>query len=337
MSGVLVKSAAFNPDPGSELQIGLWSVRFATNEQVWSPGLFRMLGLNPETTRPSYGLFLSLIHPEDRQGLEPQLLVQGVSSLFRTVRVILPDGAIRTLSLRIEVHLGIDARPIGLRGIALDVSDKESLARFQEIERQRREALYRTSQITTFSLDLDLRYEFPDSVSEVHGLDHDEICLDPFLMVIPEERERFRVHAWETDSRRLNFQGLVHERLTNGDIRHFRIVAAAVWGLEGTYLGRTGLKYPVEKPERAQVSDRLRIALEQSVQGHHLRAARALLDWSMAALAGASGLSLSTVRRLEEDGAPQSDRSRHRAIEALRAGGVRFLSMDDGTVAVARA
>ena len=321
----------------SQAQLGMWSVKFATDDQVWSPGLYGLLGLSAETARPSYGLLLSLIHPEDRAGLDPDTLLQGASSLVRTVRAVLPDGETRTLTLRIEVHVGVDGRPVGMRGIAIDTGDQEKLARLQAGERQRREILYRTKQVTTFSLGLDLRYDFPRSVSEMHGLLHEEVRLDPFLMVIPEERERFRVHAWEIDSRRLHFQGTVHERLTDGDVRHFRIVAAAVWGLDGSYLGRTGLKYPVQRPEAVRVDACLRTALEQSVQGHHLRAARGLLDWSMTVLAEASGLSLSTVRRLEEGGAAQTDRSRHRAIEALRAAGVRFISMDDGTVAVARA
>ncbi|KMO18356.1 hypothetical protein SQ03_10620 [Methylobacterium platani JCM 14648] len=72
------------------------------------------------------------------------------------------------------------------------------------------------------------------------------------------------------------------------------------------------------------------------MQGHHLRAARGLLDWSMSTLAEAGGLSLSTVRRLEEDAEGQGARSRHRAVTALRQAGIRFIALDDGTLAVAR-
>ena len=82
-------------------------------------------------------------------------------------------------------------------------------------------------------------------------------------------------------------------------------------------------------------SGALRRGLEACVAGHHLRAARALLGWSMLELATASGLSFSTVRRLE-DGTGSGDRSRDAAIAALRAAGIRFSLMDGATVAVAR-
>ncbi|KMO14901.1 hypothetical protein QR78_22520 [Methylobacterium indicum] len=72
------------------------------------------------------------------------------------------------------------------------------------------------------------------------------------------------------------------------------------------------------------------------MRGRHLRAARGLLDWSMATLAEAGGLSLSTVRRLEDDAEGRSSRSRHKAVDALRRAGIRFIAMDDGTIAVVK-
>jgi hypothetical protein len=58
-------------------------------------------------------------------------------------------------------------------------------------------------------------------------------------------------------------------------------------------------------------------------------------SWALTELAAASGLSFSTVRRLE-DGTARADRARHAAIAALRAGGIRFSLMDGATVASAR-
>ena len=65
-------------------------------------------------------------------------------------------------------------------------------------------------------------------------------------------------------------------------------------------------------------------------------AARGLLDWSMGDLAEASGLSLSTIRRLEEGSEGPAARSRHAAIEALRRAGIGFVLLDGGAIAVAK-
>ena len=72
-----------------------------------------------------------------------------------------------------------------------------------------------------------------------------------------------------------------------------------------------------------------------AVNGAHLRGARALLGWSMSDLAEVSGLSLSTIRRLEQNVQAVGLRSRRVAVESLEGGGVRFLKLEDGTVALA--
>ncbi|MER2269471.1 hypothetical protein [Methylobacterium oxalidis] len=53
-------------------------------------------------------------------------------------------------------------------------------------------------------------------------------------------------------------------------------------------------------------------------------------------LARASDLSFSTVRRLEEDGENTAARSRHIAVAALRAAGIRFALIGGGTTALAK-
>ncbi|GJD75788.1 helix-turn-helix domain-containing protein [Methylobacterium goesingense] len=72
-----------------------------------------------------------------------------------------------------------------------------------------------------------------------------------------------------------------------------------------------------------------------AVSGPHLRGARALLGWAMSDLAAVSGLSLSTIRRLEQNVQAVGLRSRRVAVDALEGGGVRFLKLHDGTVALA--
>src|SRR5713226_2065771 len=85
--------------------IGSWDWSFASNDQVWSPGFYRLLGLEPGLVRPSYELFLSLIHPEDRVAIETSVQVKQEGVLRnRIVRVIRPDGSMRVLSSRGEIY-----------------------------------------------------------------------------------------------------------------------------------------------------------------------------------------------------------------------------------------
>ncbi len=323
--------------------VGGWHWTFATDEQRWSPGFFRLLGLDPSRVTASYDLFVGLVHPDDRERLaRPWEAAQGHVSPCATVRLIRPSGELRVLSLLCEQRVSPEGRPLSLRGVALDVTDRERLRQVQAEERRRRQTLYLTSYTATYSLGLDLVHHFPEEVAQVHGLSVDEIRVDPFLMVVPEEREAFRDRGWEMHDRHMRFQGTPHERLADGGVIKFRLVGVPVWSAAGAYRGWTGMKYPVHEsgapagradtPEDAT----LRRALEQAVRGHHLRAARGLLDWSMATLAEAGGLSLSTVRRLEDDIEGQGARSRYKAVTALRQAGIRFIAMDDGAIAVAK-
>ncbi|MGH1573961.1 PAS domain-containing protein [Methylobacterium sp. P31] len=314
---------------------GAWSWVFAGGEQLWSPGLYRLLGLVPNAAQARYDLLLSLIHPEDRPRM-PTLadIRQGHVPREVVVRVIRPNGTQRTLSLMMEVRLSAEGRPVAINGTALDVTDREQLAHMRHEERRRRGALYLTERIATFSVGLDLIREIPFEMSQVHGIPLEEISANPYLMIVPEERKFFEAMAQERIAQRKFYQGTAHERLASGELWHFRILTVPVWDPDGTYLGRCGLKYPVRNSALVPVA--LREGLEQAVTGHHLRAARALLDWSMMDLAQASGLSHSTVRRLEEDNEHRGSRSRLHAVEALRRAGIRFVAMDDGTLAVAK-
>lgn len=76
----------------------------------------------------------------------------------------------------------------------------------------------------------------------------------------------------------------------------------------------------------------------EAIQGFHLRAARALLDWPMTVLAESSSVSISTVKRLEE----RTDhsyalRSREKVVTTLCRAGIRFVALEDGILAVAKA
>jgi len=314
---------------------GAWSWVLAGGEQIWSPGFFRLLGLVPNATKASYDLLLSLVHPEDRHRLPaPGEVRQGHVPHETIVRVIRPNGTVRVLSLVMEARFSAEGRPIAVNGTALDVTDREQLSRMREVERRRRGALYLTEHIVAFSVGLDLRHEFPFEMAQVHGLPYEEICLDPYAMIVPEERAAFQDAALTQIERRLFFQGTAHERLANGELWHFKIITVPVLDPDGVYLGRCGLKCPVRSP--IPMSLALSEGLDQAVTGHHLRAARALLDWSMMDLAQASGVSHSTVRRLEEDREHRGSRSRLQAVEALRRAGIRFIPMDDGTLAVGK-
>ena len=65
--------------------------------------------------------------------------------------------------------------------------------------------------------------------------------------------------------------------------------------------------------------------MARRIESRQLRAARALLDWSQTLLADRSGLSLPTVKRLEDENQGAGEASLEAAVRAPEAAGVVFL------------
>ncbi|AWN50216.1 histidine kinase [Methylobacterium terrae] len=314
---------------------GSWAWVFASDVQTWSPGLYRLLGLDPVRTRPSYDLLAGFVHPDDRLHLASAAdLIQGHALPEREVRVVRPDGTLRTLALRTELHLTPEGRPRAAAGIALDVTDPAALLHLRRADQRRRSAWFAQARVLFVPVGLDMSFDFPPEAARLAGRSLDEVNADPFADVVPEERAAFR----DSVARRrpgLVFQGAPLIRHRDRAPERYRILSVPVHDDQGRLIERSGLIYPAALGA-PPTADGLREGLEQAVEGRHLRAARALLDWSMATLAAASGLSLSTVRRLEEGDGPAAQRSRHQAVATLRRAGIRFVVLDDGAVAVAR-
>ncbi|GJE43915.1 PAS domain-containing protein [Methylobacterium soli] len=313
---------------------GHWNWAFEANIQTWSLGFYRLLGLEPGSVRPSYDLFRDRVHPDDLAMVETVSEIR-VDGLLRdhAIRVIRPDGSIRILATRGEIYVTPEGRPLAAAGTVLDITEPERLERAQALERQRRLALFAAVRSFEFSSSVDGRFNHPQELFSLTGLPADEIADNPYVAIVAQEREHWRSHCLAARS-----AGSVHITtplvpLMAGGQGRFMVVTVPVLDAQGRIAEWSSLAQPLAVGSLA-VSGALRAGLEQAVRGHHLRAGRALLDWSMLDMARASGLSLSTIRRLEANVEAAAARSRHVAIAALRASGIGFRLMDHNRIAV---
>lgn len=314
---------------------GAWTWHFATDEHVWSPGCFHLLGLDPRVVRPSYDLLLRLVHPEDRCALaRASDLMRGEAASPQTFRIIRPDGTKRVLRSRNDLKFGGDGSPRCALGTLLDVTDRERDRQVGLLHRQSTEALDRKAGILRFSMNASHGFDFEPAAADLLGIALRTLNADPFAGMEAGERAEI---LQEVAACRASGEDVVRDvvlRLPGKPPLPCRMVMipaarsqqdAAGW--HGTLQILSGTRAPSPAPRQG---------LDDSLSGFHLRAARALLDWSMEDLAAASSLSLSTVRRIEADDPSRPVRSRRSAISALRRAGIAFLSLQDGTVAVAR-
>lgn len=99
-------------------QIGTFERHLASGRVVWSPEMYRICGVDPESYDPSARDILDLVHPHDRRRIERMLSgsrrsTEPSDAEFRIVR---PDGDVRMLVAR--------ARKVGGQhiGMARDVT-----------------------------------------------------------------------------------------------------------------------------------------------------------------------------------------------------------------------
>ncbi|KQP91858.1 hypothetical protein ASF57_05025 [Methylobacterium sp. Leaf117] len=313
---------------------GSWSWQFAENRHVWSPGLFRVLGFDPQTTRPSYDRLVGLIHPQDRDTVDTGVdLLHGVTLGPQTLRIRRPDGAIRVLSSRIEIYLTPDGRPRGAAGVVLDVTHQEILREARMAEQRRRRAWYDDQRILTFFSDQSHLFTCQEEASELTGLSSDEIAADAFVTIVADEREHARAENAEALAAGRAFRVTPHMRIARHDRALFEAFIVPIRDAGGAIREWAGITRPMGS-KASPATELLLEGLEQAIDGRHMRAARALLDWSMTDLAQAAGLSLSTVKRMEENVDGSAPASRRKAVATLRRFGIRFSLMEGNVIGV---
>ncbi|MEN6307609.1 MAG: PAS domain S-box protein [Anaerohalosphaeraceae bacterium] len=115
--------------------LGNWELELDTNSLWWSDEVYRIFGLAPQQVMPTYDMFLSYVHPEDRN--------EVISTIERAMseevqysidhRVVRPDGFERVVHEQAEIVYDATRKPTRMVGIVHDITDR---VRAEEAVRQ---------------------------------------------------------------------------------------------------------------------------------------------------------------------------------------------------------
>jgi PAS domain S-box-containing protein len=122
---VLEASSSASAQKQTLATVGNWEWDFASGAVTWSDGLFRLLGLEPGSVKPTQELFLSRVHPEDRAagqaaGFAAQSQGQAIDTEFR---ILLPDGEVRWVANKGEVFVDAAAQSSWAAGALFDITE----------------------------------------------------------------------------------------------------------------------------------------------------------------------------------------------------------------------
>lgn len=167
---------------------GLWELHLPTGQAIRSPSLWRHLQYEPENVPPTFEGWASLMHPDDRGGVESALMrhLSGEADGFEAeYRVRAGDGSWHTVVDRGRI---VDRTPLGapsrMLGISANVTEARVAARARDESERRFRALFNSGFQFQVLLSCDCR------VIEVN-----QVALDHSGRTMEQVRDR---ECWDT-------------------------------------------------------------------------------------------------------------------------------------------
>jgi len=113
-------------------QFGSWEWDVVTLVLTFSDELYRIAGMLPGETLPTYETALGRIHPDDRDAFDEDLrrAIAGRVSFALDHRLVRPGGEIRWLHSRGEVVLDGEGETQRLYGVAIDITERKRADQF---------------------------------------------------------------------------------------------------------------------------------------------------------------------------------------------------------------
>jgi len=167
-------------------RFGYWRVELADGVTYWSPGMYRLLGVDPKKTPDSEWL-LQQMEPEDRLAVEDAIAtaIKTRSPFSYRTRARDPHVAAQIVDTQGEVAIGEDGRVTALVGVCYDVTQQ---VRAEEA-REKAQQMYRL--MTEEASDIILMYESDGRIvfasgalERVLGRNVDEIEQRRFLTLV---------------------------------------------------------------------------------------------------------------------------------------------------------
>jgi PAS domain S-box-containing protein len=323
-----------------------WDYDIRTGYITRSPNAPDVLGFGSGSVEE----FFSRIHRDDSIRLQdalPQTLENGDRYDFE-YRIVDPFGRTRWLRARGELLRNARKRPDRMIGVTFDVTSEKEAGLDQRRTREELDELtarWHALGVATggfvWACSPEGKVVDMPALREFTGFSLREIQGWGWLNAIhPADRERIR----EVMQSLIDGQAstMVDYRVRNvaGDYRWFRSRGAPVVRPDGSVAEWIGISEPLGgSPAATDRHGDARTAPlpsgpgPQLISGAQVRAARAIVNWSVRDLAEASGVSSSTIRRIEEDaGFPETRDARKLDVirSTLESAGVEFLAAMDG-------
>lgn len=313
-------------------QIGFWTLDFTAGDMTTSIGLYRLIGLDPLVAF-RWDDLMKMVHPEDRDAQHnTQEILRSGQPINREFRIVRPDGTVRWLQNKAEVIVGAKGLPSCAVGLMMDITDQyearisieEGWSRYKTLVSAMASMEYRALPNGEVLLRAGWEELTGQTADEAEGL-------GSLNAVHPDDREATYAQWLASLATGKVFAADFRLRCVDGVYRQFLGRAAPMFNSDGTVREWVGtLVGTVSTDTLANEKVDVR---QLNLQPAHIRAARALLNWTINDLAFHAEVSVSSIRRLEsEDGNTVRTQVRDSVLAALEACGVSFHKGKEGEI-----
>lgn len=312
--------------------VGFWSSNFETGEDTASIGLYRILGVHPSAPMSCQKL-VALTHPDDRPRTQHMgQLVRSGQPFEREFRIVRPDGTLRWILNKAEVIFSEEGKPVHAVGLVQDVTWKYDAQLSLDQSEGRHDAILSALGAVVWTANAEGGAQPSQSWQTLTGQSAGEMIGDGWLKAIhPDDREQIRGAFANAVSQKTVYEAECRVRRADGTYRWIDVRGAPALRSDGTVVQWVGIC--VEAMPRVSDGSIIpsaddsqdKVEFDQQPTHAQIRGARGILGWSVGDLAAAAGVSVSTIRRIE-DGEIESIRrtSLVRIRAALENAGIAF-------------
>jgi diguanylate cyclase (GGDEF)-like protein/PAS domain S-box-containing protein len=237
---------------------GTWEWEVATGAVTWSDEMYRVLGLDPETTTPSIEASLALVHPDDleRFTAASEQAQAGHGPFDLEHRIVRPGGDVRVVHGRGVGVRGEDGSLVRMIGTIHDVTDRARAEQELRESEGRLALAQEIAQIGTWEWDVPTgELTWTAEVYRIFGLDPERgpVTFDAYAERIhPDDREAVDEVVRGALSSGEPFE-LVHRILRpDGVERHVRGLGKTTLYRDGAPVRMTGTVRDVTDEVRAE-------------------------------------------------------------------------------------
>ncbi|MBD8556413.1 PAS domain-containing protein [Rhizobium sp. CFBP 8762] len=314
-----------------KLDAGIWMWDLQTSEVTWSPGIYRLTGLDPAKVRPSLDVYHSLMHPEDRLSFGDTVgLVEGPTLKDRKFRVILPYGRLRWMHSRAQTYYGRNGEPTHVVGVLRDITEEVAIENALKTETATNQTIGKLINGCVWRASADGKLLDTAAWTRLTGQTTMEARnWDDLSGFHPDDRQMFSEHWAAAVANASDLNVTVRVRKADGSYVTMTHRATPLRNGQGAIDQWIGIsKYVSAEPMRMGAKTDVKLLPQ------HIRAGRAFLGWSGPRLAKEAKLSFSTVRRMEQSADIVRDKSLRCVLRAFEEAGISFGIGNDGSISM---